>query len=173
MDPKYYHAEVGVNSRLDAMQAAVLGAKLPHLDAWSESRAENADDYDRMFVEAGGGTTVQTMADPSLPILVPARPPAPAVHIFNQYVIRVPAGVRDDLRAHLAEQKIGHDVYYPVPLHQQECFQSLGEASLPVSEQAAAESIALPIYAELTSGQRSRVAETIVAFVKTHATAGV
>ncbi len=173
MEPKYYHAEVGVNSRLDAMQAAVLGAKLPHLDGWSESRVANADDYDRMFIEAGGATTAQSMADASLPLLVPARPHAPGVHIFNQYVIRVPAGVRDDLRAHLVDEKIGHDVYYPVPLHQQECFQSLAGASLPVSEQAAAESLALPIYAELTADQRARVASTIVSFVKTYATAGV
>ena len=173
MEPKYFHAEVGLNSRLDAMQAAVLNAKLPYLDGWSEGRSANADDYDAMFIESGAGTTAVSMQDTSLPLLVPARPDAPSRHIFNQYTIRVPASVRDELRAHLNEQKIGHDVYYPVPLHKQECFETLPCEPLPASEQAAAESIALPIYPELTEAQRTRVAETIVNFVRSHAAIGV
>jgi dTDP-4-amino-4,6-dideoxygalactose transaminase len=172
MDPKYYHQEVGMNSRLDAMQAAVLNAKLPHLDAWAAGRATNADDYDRLFHEAGAADTSVNMSEASLPVLTPSRPASPAKHVFNQYVIRVPASVRDDLRGHLNEHKIGHDVYYPVPLHVQECFQSLPTVSLPYTEQAAAESIAIPIYTELTADQRARVAETIIEFVRSRVPVG-
>lgn len=173
MDPKYYHREVGLNSRLDAMQAAVLNAKLPHLDAWSDARAANAAHYDQMFQEAGGGDTTGSLGECQLPILTPARPSAPSRHIYNQYVLRLPAAVRDDLRAHLADEKIGHDVYYPVPLHMQECFGDLPSPELPWTEQAAAESIAIPIYSELTESQRTRVAETIISFVRRHALVGV
>ena len=173
MDPKYYHREVGLNSRLDAMQAAVLNAKLPHLDAWSDARADNAADYDAMFREAGGGDTTGSLSDCSLPILTPAKPSAPTKHIYNQYVLRVPAAVRDELRSHLVEEKIGHDVYYPVPLHMQECFADIPAEPMPWTEQAAAESIAVPIYSELNESQRQRVAETIIAFVRSHATVGV
>jgi dTDP-4-amino-4,6-dideoxygalactose transaminase len=173
MEPKYIHHEVGLNSRLDAMQAAVLHAKLPHLDGWATSRQRNADDYDRLFGEAGAGTTHGGLSDFDLPLLRPARPTSDAAnHIFNQYCIRVPAAIRDDLRAHLVEQKIGHEVYYPVPLHLQPCFASLGgaEGDLPHSEAAANESLALPIYAELTIEQKTRVAETVSSFVKANAT---
>jgi len=166
MDPKYYHREVGLNSRLDAMQAAVLNAKLPHLDAWSDARSANADHYDRMFRDAGAADTTCSLRDGGLSVLVPARPPSPARHIYNQYVLRVPASVRDDLRAHLVDEKIGHDVYYPVPLHAQECFRDLPAADLRYTEQAAAESIAIPIYSELTEPQRARVANTIISFVR-------
>jgi len=176
MEPKYIHHEVGLNSRLDAMQAAVLHAKLPHLDGWAAARQRNANDYDNMFGGAGAGDTHGGLGDFDLPLLRPARPASDAAsHIFNQYCIRVPAAIREDLRAHLVEQKIGHEVYYPVPLHLQPCFKSLGgvEGDLPHSEAAANESVALPIYAELTMEQKSRVAETITAFVKANATAGV
>ncbi len=173
MEPKYYHREVGMNSRLDAMQAAVLNAKLPHLDDWSAGRAANADHYDQMFLTAGGADTSASMDAATLPILVPARPAAPARHIFNQYVVRVPAAIRDELRAHLAEEKIGHDVYYPVPLHRQECFADLPCGDMTFSDQAAAESVAIPIYAELNESQRTRVAETIVSFVQAHSPASV
>ncbi len=169
MDPKYYHAEVGMNSRLDALQAAVLCIKMQHLDRWAEGRRHNAATYDALFTQAGAGDTTSALDDPALPLLVPAAAQAPAEHIYNQYVIRVPRGIRDDLRAHLNEQKIGHDVYYPVPLHKQECFSSLGECSLPHSETAAAESIALPVYSELTTEQQERVVSTIVSFIRTHA----
>jgi dTDP-4-amino-4,6-dideoxygalactose transaminase len=173
MEPKYYHREVGMNSRLDALQAAVLNAKLPHLDAWSVGRAANADHYDRMFVDAGAGDTTVALEAASLPVLIPTRPPKPARHIFNQYVIRVPAPIRDDLRAHLVEQQIGHDVYYPVPLHRQECFADLPSGDMTFSDRAAAESIAIPIYAELNEAQRTHVAESIVSFVQAHAPARV
>ena len=172
MEPKYYHQEVGMNSRLDAMQAAVLNAKLPHLDSWAVGRSQNADDYDQMFHAAGGGDTNSSLNDLTLPILTPARPASPSRHVFNQYVIRVPATMRDDLRAHLNEKKIGHDVYYPVPLHAQECFKSLPAVSLPNTDQAAAESIAIPIYTELTAEQRARVAETIIEFVRSRVPVG-
>jgi dTDP-4-amino-4,6-dideoxygalactose transaminase len=172
MDPKYYHQEVGLNSRLDAMQAAVLNAKLPHLDAWSDARGANAMHYDEMFRSAGAVDTSRSMSDGALPLLVPARPATPSRHIYNQYVLRVPAHVRDGLRAHLADEKIGHDVYYPVPLHLQECFQHLPACDLPHTERAAQESIAIPIYSELTESQRTRVADTIVRFVQAQTPVG-
>jgi dTDP-4-amino-4,6-dideoxygalactose transaminase len=125
-----------------------------------------------MFHAAGGGDTRSSLNDVTLPILTPARPASPSKHVFNQYVIRVPAAIRDDLRTHLNEKKIGHDVYYPVPLHAQECFKSLPVVSLPNTDQAAAESIAIPIYTELTAEQRARVAETIIEFVRTHVPVG-
>jgi dTDP-4-amino-4,6-dideoxygalactose transaminase len=176
MEPKYVHHEVGLNSRLDAMQAAVLHAKLPHLDGWAAARQCNANDYDQLFGDAGAGDTHGQLGDFNLPLLRPARPAADSSnHIFNQYCIRVPAAIRDDLRAHLVDQKIGHEVYYPVPLHMQPCFASLGgaEGDLPHTEAAAAESLALPIYAELTLDQKTRVANTVASFVKANATAGV
>ncbi|MDP6601924.1 MAG: DegT/DnrJ/EryC1/StrS family aminotransferase [Phycisphaerales bacterium] len=173
MDPKYYHREVGLNSRLDAMQAAVLNAKLPYLDAWSDARAANAAHYDQMFRDAGGGDTTGSLSGCQLPILTPACSELPARHIYNQYVLRLPAALRDDLRAHLADEKIGHDVYYPVPLHMQDCFRDLPPQELPWTEQAASESIAIPIYSELTEAQRTRVAETIISFVRAHAAVGV
>jgi dTDP-4-amino-4,6-dideoxygalactose transaminase len=146
---------------------------LPHLDAWSDARSANADHYDRMFREAGASDTTGSLGDGALPVLVPARPASPARHIFNQYVLRVPASLRDDLRGHLVDEKIGHDVYYPVPLHVQECFQGLPSGELPWTEQAAAESIAIPIYSELTESQRTRVADTIISFVRAQTPVGV
>ncbi|HJO16498.1 MAG TPA: DegT/DnrJ/EryC1/StrS family aminotransferase [Phycisphaerales bacterium] len=170
MEPKYYHREVGMNSRLDALQAAVLCIKMAYLDGWADGRRSNANFYNRLFREAGAADTTCGLDDASLPLLIPAEPSAPAAHIYNQYIIRVPGSVRQDLRAHLADEKIGHDVYYPVPLHQQECFASLGDTVLPHSETAAAQSIALPIYCEMSDDQQARVAETIVSFVRAHAT---
>ncbi|MAT81332.1 MAG: transcriptional regulator [Phycisphaerae bacterium] len=174
MEPKYYHDEVGLNSRLDALQAAVLHIKLSHLDNWADGRRRNAVDYDRMFDEAGAGTSGMSFDSASLPLLRPTCPESPAFHIYNQYVIRVPAELRDDLRAHLVENRIGHEVYYPVPLHRQECFKALAEStgSLPESEAAAQETIALPIYPELTMDQKQHVADTIISYVKSHATVG-
>ena len=169
MEPKYYHDEVGMNSRLDALQAAVLCIKLKYLDQWAAGRRQNASIYDNLFKQAGAGDTFIGLDESTLPILVPAAAQAPAEHIYNQYVIRVPGALRDELRAHLNDQKIGHDVYYPVPLHQQECFASLGDVQLPHSETAAAESIALPVYSELSDEQQERVASTIVSFIRKHA----
>lgn len=140
--PKYFHATVGGNFRLDALQAAVVRVKLPHLAAWTEARRRNAGLYDRLLADC--------------PDLVTPRPRFER-HVFNQYVIRV-AG-RDRVRAELQDRGIGTEVYYPLPLHRQECFASLGYApgSLPHAEQAARNVLALPIYPELSGDQITEV----------------
>jgi dTDP-4-amino-4,6-dideoxygalactose transaminase len=147
-EPKYRHKRIGGNFRLDALQAAVLRVKRPHLDAWSEARRRNADRYDRLF--AGRGAAV------GLPARAPDRR-----HIFNQYVVRV--ADRDRVRAALDARGIGNEVYYPVPFHLQECFLPLGyrEGDFPVAEAAAAEVLALPIYGELTEAQQAEVVEVL------------
>lgn len=151
--PKYYHAFVGGNFRIDEIQAAVLGVKLPHLDSWSAARQRNAALYDAAFAGTGLGS-----------MLVPPPVPAGARHIYNQYVVR--AYDRDALREHLAGREIGTEIYYPVPLHLQQCFHYLGYApgSFPESERAASETLALPIYPELTETQIAFVADAIAAF---------
>ncbi len=148
--PKYHHAVVGTNSRLDALQAAILRVKLKHLDRWSEARARNAALYHQLFE---GSRAVRPVHDPR------------TRHIYNQYVLRVPR--RDELRRFLTERGIGHEVYYPVPLHLQKCFASLGykEGDMPNAEAAARETIALPIYPELTEEQIRHVAATVREFV--------
>jgi dTDP-4-amino-4,6-dideoxygalactose transaminase len=154
MDPKYYHPWIGGNFRLDALQAAVLAVKLPHLDAWTEQRQANAARYDQRFADAGlaGGL-----------VGLPVRPTNDR-HVCNQYVIRVPR--RDALRAFLGKNQIGSEVYYPLPLHQQDCFASLGyrEGAFPESERAAVETLAIPIYPELSDAQATHVVETIKRF---------
>ena len=141
--PKYYHALIGTNSRLDALQAAILRVKLRHLDRWSEKRAKNAGLYDQLLE---GARLTRPYHDPR------------ARHIYNQYVIR--ARERDALRQHLTERGIGTEIYYPVPLHLQQCFAPLGyrPGDLPQSEAAAQEVLALPIYPELTEEQIRYVA---------------
>ncbi|MEL6330695.1 MAG: DegT/DnrJ/EryC1/StrS family aminotransferase [Planctomycetota bacterium] len=176
MEPKYYHAMVGLNARLDALQAAVLRIKLCHLEGWHAGRRRNAADYDRMFGEAGAklsGTPFE--AGEALPLRTPAPTAEPARHIYNQYVIRVPAGIRDGLREHLKNNSIGNEVYYPVSLHRQECFAFLGysEGDMPESESASNETVALPIYSELTAEQKAHVAKTIIAYVTEHAGAAL
>jgi len=148
--PKYYHAIVGTNSRLDALQAAILRVKLRHLDRWSEGRAHNAALYNNLFE---GSRVVRPHHDPR------------TRHIYNQYVIRVPK--RDELRKFLTERTIGNEVYYPVPLHLQKCFAALGykEGDMPNAEAAAQETIALPVYPELTEEQIRYVAATVREFV--------
>ncbi|MBL9140936.1 MAG: DegT/DnrJ/EryC1/StrS family aminotransferase, partial [Phycisphaerae bacterium] len=167
MDPKYYHAEVGMNSRLDALQAAVLSVKLRHLDAWSGARQKNAAWYDRFFAEQGAADSATPVDSGGLPIRTP-RACARGRHIYNQYTVRVPAAVRDAVRAELQNRKIGTEIYYPVPMHLQECFRSLGGKAgmFPHAERAAAETIALPIYGELTEQQRAWVAESLVEAVR-------
>jgi len=152
-EPKYYHAVIGGNFRLDELQAAVLLVKLPHLDDWTRARQANAKRYTNLFEAAGVGGAIRT------PDVVEGRR-----HIFNQYVIR--AGRRDELRAYLAAERIGTEIYYPVPLHRQECFAYLEYAAgaFPVAERAADEVLALPIYPELTTAQIDYVAERIMAF---------
>jgi len=151
----YHHRWVGWNSRLDALQAAVLRVKLPHLDAWSEGRATNAARYDRWFRESG-------VTDAGR-VQLPQRT-AQSTHIFNQYTIRVER--RDALREHLKQRGIGHSVYYPVPLHLQECFAELGygEGDFPEAERACREVLALPIFPELGEQRQRRVVEAIVEF---------
>jgi dTDP-4-amino-4,6-dideoxygalactose transaminase len=148
-EPKYYHKLVGGNFRLDALQAAILRIKLRYLDGWTADRQQNADQYRRLFVEAG-------LQDVVLPTEDPGRR-----HIYNQFVIRT--GRRDAVMAKLKERKIGHEIYYPVPLHLQECFASLGyqPGSLPESERAANETLALPIYPELTEEMQAAVVAAI------------
>jgi dTDP-4-amino-4,6-dideoxygalactose transaminase len=153
----YHHRYVGWNSRLDALQAAVLRVKLPRLDAWSEGRAGNAERYDRWFAESG----LLESGD----VRTPHRT-SRSTHIFNQYVLRVVD--RDRLREHLGSRGIGHSVYYPVPLHLQECFADLGyrEGDFPEAERACREVIALPIYPELTEAQQQRVVDAVVEFYR-------
>jgi dTDP-4-amino-4,6-dideoxygalactose transaminase len=150
--PKYYHRVVGINSRLDSLQAAVLSVKLKHLDQWTEGRQRNAARYDALFAEAGLEEVTTPMAHPG------------CRHIYNQYTIRCAA--RDDLMAYLKEQGIGTEIYYPVPLHLQECFAYLGYSAghLPVSEQAARECLSLPIYPELTEAMQHYVVDKIAEF---------
>jgi len=150
-EPKYFHQRIGGNFRLDALQAAVLRVKLPHLDRWSEARRRNAARYDALFRERDRGGTV------TLPSRAPDRN-----HIFNQYVIRV--GERDAVRARLEAAGIGSEIYYPVPFHLQECFAPLGyrPGDFPAAEAAAAGTIALPIYGELTEAQQREVVAAIV-----------
>jgi dTDP-4-amino-4,6-dideoxygalactose transaminase len=149
----YHHEKVGGNFRMAAVQAAVLGVKLPHLDAWTEGRRRNADRYRALFASVAPGAPV------SLPVERPGRR-----HIYNQFVIR--AERRDGLRDHLRAHGVGCEIYYPVPFHLQPCFAYLGvpAGALPVSERAAAETLALPIYSELTEAQQAYVVETIAAF---------
>lgn len=149
--PKYYHKYIGGNFRLDPIQAAALLVKLPHLNVWSEARRRNAAYYDKRFKN----TVVQT------PHISPD-----CVSIFNQYVIRVPR--RNELVEHLHQKNIGCEIYYPVPMHLQECFKYLGhkEGSLPESEKAAKEVLAIPIYPELTDQMMDYVAQTILEFLK-------
>jgi dTDP-4-amino-4,6-dideoxygalactose transaminase len=154
--PKYFHALVGGNFRIDELQAAVLRVKLRYLDGWTEARQRNAAFYGRAFSAAALGGRVVT------PQALPGRR-----HIFNQYVVRVQR--RDALRAFLTGRGIGTEVYYPVPLDRQECFRSLGypPGSFPESERAASEVLALPIYPELTEEQLGAVVAGVVEFFRT------
>lgn len=169
--PKYYHSHIGVNSRLDALQAAILRVKLHHLDSWHAARQRNAKLYDTLFTDAGAKDSRSFLMDGGLPLRTPATARPPARHIYNQYVIRVPEDQRDQLRDHLKEFGVGTEIYYPVPLHLQKCFDYLGyaEGDLPHSESAAKQTIALPIYPELTETQIRHVAQTIITWVKQHA----
>ena len=145
--PKYHHKMIGGNFRLDAIQAAVVSAKLPYLDQWTTARQRNAARYDRLFAGAG------------LPIGLPKV--ATDRHIFNQYVIRV--SHRDELQADLKKRGVGTEVYYPIPMHLQECFAYLGHSAgaFPQSERAAQETFALPIHPELTEEQARYVVECV------------
>jgi len=151
---RYVHEWVGFNSRLDALQAAVLRVKLRHLDEWTEARRRHADYYCRRFAELG------------LPVITPSAPPYATRHVWNQFVIRAPE--RDRLREHLSRLGIGTEIYYPVPLHLQPCFRALGyrPGDFPVSEQLAGEVLALPVYPELTDEQLETVIEGVRSFYR-------
>lgn len=152
MEQQYFHKEVGINGRLDALQAAVVSAKLPLLEGWSEGRRRNAEIYDRLFAD-----------NPK--VKAPVRRPERR-HIFNQYVIRIED--RDGLKKHLTEMGIGCAIYYPLALHQQECFAYLGykKGDFPHSEKATLEVLALPVFPELTREQVEYVAKSINAYTQ-------
>ena len=154
MKPKYYHHLVGANFRMDALQAAVLRVKAPHLARWTEGRRANAARYRTLFRAAGLDSAI------TLPVEPPDR-----LHIFNQFVIRAPE--RDALKRHLDEQGIGNEIYYPVPFHLQPCFAYLGHrpGDFPHAERAAQECLAIPVYGELTADQQQTVVSAIGQFV--------
>jgi dTDP-4-amino-4,6-dideoxygalactose transaminase len=154
MRPKYYHHVVGANFRMDALQAAILRVKAPHLPAWTDARRANAATYRDLFgaADLDGRVTLPVEA-------------SGCRHIYNQFVIRTPE--RDALKSHLDAEGIGNEIYYPVPFHLQPCFADLGYAAgaFPHAEHAAAESLAIPIYGELTRAQQERVVSAIGSFV--------
>lgn len=149
--PKYYYRELGCNSRLDELQAAVLRVKFHHLESWTKARQANAARYNELFVKHGLDNKV------GLPIVRDY-----CRHIFHQYTLRVDA--RDQLMAHLKSENIGTEIYYPLSLHQQDCFAYLEKRALPVTEKASQEVLSLPIYPELTPEQQQRVVEVIAQF---------
>ncbi len=162
MRPRYYHSEVGINSRLDTFQAAGLVVKIRHLQEYTQARQRNAKNYMDLFQERDLSSGQST--DPvTLPFVDPA-----AHHVWNQFSLRIHNGNRDALRAFLSDRNIGTEIYYPIPLHRQECFQNLGysEGSLPNTEKAAKEILHLPIFPELTLEEQVRVVDGIAAYCR-------
>ena len=153
MRPRYYHSEIGINSRLDSLQAAMLGVKMNHLESISSGRQENAANYDRLFAESGLNQLVS----------VPVRDERGG-HVWNQYTIRINGDMnRDEVRAKLAERNVGAEIYYPVPLHQQECFAKLGykTGDLPETEKAAGCVLSIPIFPELQLAEQKYVVDSL------------
>lgn len=150
---RYVHEQIGINSRLDALQAAILRVKLNHLDRWTEGRRRNAARYERLFTEA------RLLDRVTLPVTQPGN-----YHVFNQYTIR--AQRRDELKNFLKEQGVGTEIYYPIPMHLQDCYRFLGhkKGDFPISEQAAAEALSLPVFAELADAQLAYAVEAIKKF---------
>jgi dTDP-4-amino-4,6-dideoxygalactose transaminase len=159
MEPRYYHHAVGANFRMDALQAAVLRVKAPRLDGWTEARRSHAARYRRMFRDAGCEGPLRLPVEPS-----------DRRHVFNQFVIRTPE--RDALKRHLDEAGIGNEIYYPVALPLQPCFVHLGHQAgdFPHAERAAAESLAIPIYAEIDDAQQQMVVDAVAEFLHRSAT---
>ena len=155
MNPRYVHRVVGINSRLDTLQAAALGVKMKHLDRWTGLRRKNAARYQQMFADAGLAAAITLPDDDDH-----------GTHVWNQFTIRVPDARRDDLRSYLAEQQIASEVYYPIPLHQQECFRhvEVAEGSLVETERAAKEVLSLPVYPGLSVDQQQRVVDAIAGY---------
>ncbi|MDP1678367.1 MAG: DegT/DnrJ/EryC1/StrS family aminotransferase [Bacteroidota bacterium] len=172
MNPKYYHKYIGGNFRIDALQAAVLSVKLPHLDQWSSQRRTNAGLYLDLFRKYGlAENTGKTVFDSKNRILLPhstyQKSGVKNHHIFNQYIIRVEK--RNALKKFITERGIGNDIYYPVPFHEQECFKYLNQGNdFPVSNCAAHDSLALPIFPELTREQIEYVVSSIAEFMEKH-----
>lgn len=160
--PKYYHKLIGGNFRLDTIQAAVLNVKLQYLDSWTKRRQENAERYEVLFRQSG----LAQKGKVELPAAVYRDSGVKHYHIYNQFVLRVER--RDDLMIYLRQKEIGAEIYYPVPFHLQECFRYLGykQGDFPESERAAQETVAIPIYPELTSAQQTEVVEGIAAFYR-------
>ncbi|MBR6059841.1 MAG: DegT/DnrJ/EryC1/StrS family aminotransferase [Victivallales bacterium] len=150
MEPKYHHHFIGGNFRMDALQAVILKIKLPYLDDWTTKRQLNAMDYHNLLADVNG-------------IILPKTAPWTTRHVFNQFILRIPNGRRQNVWDALKKADIGCDVYYPIPLHLQPCFNYLGYAkgAFPESEKAADETLAIPIYPDLTSEQKQFVAATI------------
>ena len=161
MRKRYYHDEVGWNSRLDTIQAAVLLVKLRYIEDWNERRRELADNYDRLFLAAG---LAESGPYPAKGVVLPFTHSS-ATHVFHQYVIRVKQ--RDELRSFLAQHRIGSEIYYPVPLHQQEALRGLGykAGDFPESERAALEVLALPIFPQLRTEEQEAVVTAIASFL--------
>jgi dTDP-4-amino-4,6-dideoxygalactose transaminase len=157
-DPKYIHTRIGGNFRMDTMQAAVLRVKAPHLPAWTDARRRNAERYRSLFADAGLDARVELPTEPE-----------GYRHIYNQFVVRV--SDRDGLRAHLTADRIGTEIYYPVPFHRQGCFAHLHADAVPfpVADRAAATSLALPIYGELSAAQQAAVVGSVARFYEHHA----
>lgn len=159
--PKYHHKVIGGNFRLDTIQASVLNVKLNYLDEWTRRRQANAQRYEELFRQSG----LVQRGDLGLPHPVYLDSGAKHYHIYNQFVVRVKR--REALMSHLKQKGIGTEIYYPVPFHLQECFRYLGykEGDFPESEVAAKETLAIPIYPELTAGQQAEVVAAVNDFI--------
>ncbi len=157
MRPRYHHKVVGINSRLDTFQAAVLRVKMRHLPEAVEARQKIASRYKRWLSEAG------VVGDDKM--MLPFEDPN-AFHVWNQYAVRVPGGRRDAMRTHLAERNVGSEIYYPIPVHKQECYRdwNFDDASLPETKRACAEILNLPIFPGLTESEQRRVVDTVATF---------
>jgi len=166
MKPRYHHGVLGINSRLDSLQAAVLLTKLPHLADWTQKRKRNAALYEELFSNDFAEHGISERLGESIELPLTDTVDSESGCVWNQYTVRVKGGLRDELRQTLAAQQIGSEVYYPMPLHQQPCFADLGwkTGSLPVTEQAAAEVLSLPVFPHLTATEQQTTVRAIGAF---------